>query len=66
MNRWLIALKFVGIGWYISLSILGGVLLGRWLDAKLDTGPLLLIIGLFLGLFTAFYGAYRMIIGPKS
>ncbi|PPD59078.1 AtpZ/AtpI family protein [Dehalogenimonas etheniformans] len=60
MNRWRTGLQFIGIGWYISLTILGGILLGRWLDGKLNTEPLLLIIGLFLGLFVAFYGAYRL------
>ncbi|AKG53418.1 ATP synthase protein I [Dehalogenimonas sp. WBC-2] len=66
MNRWQQPLKFVGIGWYISLSILGGILLGRWLDSKLDTGPFLLILGLFIGLFMAFFGAYRMMPRPPD
>ncbi len=66
MNRWLIALRFIGIGWFISFAILGGVLFGRWIDERLDSGPLLLIVGLFLGLIVAFYGAYQMISGPKN
>lgn len=61
MNRWLAALRLIGIGWYISLSILLGVLAGRWLDERLDTEPLLLIIGLFVGIFVAFYGVYRVL-----
>jgi F0F1-type ATP synthase assembly protein I len=64
MNRWRTGLQFIGIGWYISLTILGGILLGRWLDGKLNTEPLLLIIGLLLGLFVAFYGAYRLMPRP--
>lgn len=66
MNRWQTSLQFIGIGWYISLTILGGILLGRWLDAKFGTEPLLLIVGLFLGLFAAFYGAYRMMPRPSD
>ena len=66
MNRWRTGLQFIGIGWYISLTILGGVLLGRWLDSKLGTEPLLLVLGLFLGLFVAFLGAYRMIPRPSD
>ena len=63
MKRWLAALKLVGMGWYISGSILLGVLAGRWLDSKLDTEPLLIIVGLILGLAIAFYGVYHML--PK-
>jgi len=66
MNRWRTGLQFIGIGWYISLTILGGILLGRWLDSKLGTEPLLLIAGLFLGLIIAFYGAYRMMPRPDD
>jgi F0F1-type ATP synthase assembly protein I len=66
MNRWRTGLQFIGIGWYISLTILGGVFLGRWFDSKLGTEPLLLILGLFLGLFIAFFGAYRMMPRPSD
>ncbi|MDV2989480.1 MAG: AtpZ/AtpI family protein [Dehalogenimonas sp.] len=66
MNRWLIALKFIGVGWFISFAILGGVLLGRWVDQRLNSEPLVLIIGLFLGLIVAFYGAYQLISGSSK
>lgn len=62
MNRWLAALKLVGVGWYISLCILLGILAGRWLDSKFNTEPLLVIVGLILGLTIAFYGVYRMLL----
>ena len=61
MNRWLAALRLIGIGWYISLSIVVGIMAGRWLDGKLDTEPVLMIIGLFTGIFIAFYGVYRVL-----
>ena len=61
MNRWLAALRLIGIGWYISLSIVLGVITGRWLDERFDTGPLLMIIGLLTGIFVAFYGVYRVL-----
>ena len=66
MNRWLVALKFIGIGWFISFAILGGVLGGRWLDERFHSEPFLLITGLFLGLTVAFYGAYQMVNGTKN
>jgi ATP synthase protein I len=60
-SRWGTALRFIGIGWFVALSILLGVVGGVWLDRKLGTGPVLVIVGLFLGLSTAFYGVYRML-----
>ncbi|ADJ25856.1 conserved hypothetical protein [Dehalogenimonas lykanthroporepellens BL-DC-9] len=66
MNHWLTALKFIGIGWYISFAILGGVLGGRWLDERLNSEPFLLITGLFLGLIAAFFGAYQMVNGTNN
>lgn len=41
------------LGWLIVTPMLGGILLGRWLDVQFDTGLLwtapLLIVGLGLG-----------------
>jgi len=45
----------------VALSILLGVLGGVWLDGKLGTRPVLVIVGLFLGVSVAFYGVYRML-----
>ncbi|WP_028400661.1 AtpZ/AtpI family protein [Ectobacillus panaciterrae] len=36
-------------------SILVGIFLGKWIDGKLNTFPLFLIIGLLLGLATGTY-----------
>jgi ATP synthase protein I len=60
MRRWQAALRFIGVGWYVGLSILGGVLAGLWLDNRFGTKPLFVIIGLILGLAVAVYGVYRM------
>ncbi len=58
---WIVlASQFVGLGWYIVTAIIMPTMLGLWLDNKLDTSPVILLIGLFLGLIVAFYGAYRM------
>ena len=50
------------MGWYIGVCIVLGVLAGLWLDNKLHTKPVLVIVGLLLGIFVAFYGVYRMIL----
>ena len=62
MRRWVAALRLAGVGWYIGISIVLGVLAGLWLDNKFNTKPLLVIVGLILGVIVAFYGVYRMVL----
>ena len=59
MQRWQRAWRLTGIGWYIGVCIGGGVWLGVWLDGKWDTGPLLTLAGLALGLGLAGWGVYH-------
>jgi len=63
-RRWAEVVRFVGIGWYIAVCILLGVLGGRWLGQKLDgssSEAIFIILGLCLGLVVAFLGVYRML-----
>ena len=66
------AMRLVGIGWYVAFCITLGIVGGVWLDSKFDTGPVLTLTGLFLGLLVAFWGGYRMLmdvisaVGPKK
>lgn len=62
MNRWVEVLRFSGIGFYIAGCIVLGVVLGVWLDRKVDISPLFTLLGLGLGLFAAFFGTYRMLL----
>ncbi len=62
MNRWTVAFRFIGVGWFFGISILLGVLGGLWLDNKFNAGPFFVIAGLIFGLVTAGYGAYRMLL----
>ncbi|MFH1662852.1 MAG: AtpZ/AtpI family protein [Chloroflexota bacterium] len=62
MRRWQAALNIIGIGWFIGLAILMGVLGGLWLDNKLNTQPLFIIVGLLFGFIVAVYGVYRMLL----
>ena len=62
MSRWGAALRLVGVGFYIGGSIILGVVVGLWLDSRLNTEPLLVIVGLVLGIIVAFYGVYRMLL----
>jgi ATP synthase protein I len=55
------AARLIGLGFFVGGCIVGGVLVGLWLDSILKTRPAFLIIGLFIGLIAAFYGVYKML-----
>ncbi len=60
-NRLAAAMSMIGIGWFLALSIVGGVVGGLLLDGWLGTKPVFTLLGLFGGLGVAFYGTYQMI-----
>ena len=62
MSRWVAALRLIGVGFFIGGSIVLGVVAGLWLDNKLNTEPILVIVGLVLGIVVAFYGVYQMLL----
>ena len=55
-----------GIGFSIALFIGGGVGLGIFLDNRLGTAPVFLILGLLLGLVLAGYTLYRLTLFRSS
>ena len=57
---WYSTAQFIGIGWYIAAAIVAPTLLGVWIDRKVGTEPLFLLVGLLLGVIVAFYGTYKM------
>ena len=57
-----LALRLLGLGWYIALCIILGVGGGVWLDRELDVLPLFTLLGVFLGSGLAFYGVYKMVV----
>jgi len=59
-ERYAVAVRLLGMGWYVATSILGGVLGGLWLDGRTGLDPLFTLLGLMLGLVAAFYGVYKM------
>ena len=54
--------RLLGIGFYVALCIVLGTLGGRELDKAFDTGALLTILGLLLGLAMALYGGLRQLL----
>ena len=62
MNSWVIALRLVGVGFFIGICLLLGVLAGLWLDNRFGTKPIFMLVGLFFGLIFAGYGVYQMLL----
>ena len=56
-----LALRYLGIGWYVALCIVIGVLGGRWIDGQAGTSPIFTLVGIALGAVAAFYGIYKMV-----
>ncbi|GEN44272.1 AtpZ/AtpI family protein [Alkalibacillus haloalkaliphilus] len=46
---------------HLSGATVVGILLGRWLDSYFQTSPLLLLVGLFLGLAAGVYGTIKLV-----
>ena len=62
MPWWALALRVSGLGFYLAICIVGGIVLGVWLDEILGTRVVFLLLGLIAGCAAAFYGAYRMVV----
>lgn len=57
-NPWHMLAMFSTLGTEVILLTLGGGWLGSWLDGVWETKPLLLVLGVFLGLALGFFSAY--------
>lgn len=59
--------RYMGLGLTWTLSVLLFLGAGAWLDSKLGTGPVLLILGAFVGAGAGFYSLYyHMVIEPRQ
>ena len=56
-----LALRLLGIGWFVAMCIGGGAVGGLLLDRQLDSGPILTLVGLGVGIAVAVVGMYRML-----
>ena len=50
------------LSWTMLFSLLLPLLAGIWLDKKLDTAPLFILIGAVLGILAATVGVARMVL----
>lgn len=49
----------IGLNW--AAAILIGLFGGRWVDGRLHTGPLFLLLGLLLGMAAGFWGSLKLL-----
>jgi len=61
MTWYVLALRLAGLGWYVALSIVFGVVGGLGLDKLAGTIPLFTLLGTLLGSVVAFWGLYKMV-----
>ena len=61
MTRLPPTIRLMGLGFYVAICIVGGVVGGLQLDRLLDTGRLFAMLGLFAGLALAFTGSYLLL-----
>ena len=59
-------LQLLGIGWYVAICIGGGSFGGLWLDRRMDSSPLLTLLGLGFGIVVAIFGMLRMLMAVLS
>jgi F0F1-type ATP synthase assembly protein I len=59
--------QFMGLGLAWALSVLFFLAVGAWIDSKLGTSPLLLVLGAFIGAAAGFYSLYyHIVIEPRQ
>jgi F0F1-type ATP synthase assembly protein I len=55
-----------GFGLQFAVALLLFLYLGQWLDRKLGTAPVFLLIGVFVGAGGAFYSMYRKLMAMQA
>jgi len=59
--------QYMGLGLTLALSVLLFLGVGAWLDSKLGTSPILLVLGAFVGAGAGFYSLYyHVVIEPRN
>ena len=61
MSWYVLALRLTGLGWYVALCIVFGVVGGIKLDDLVGTKALFTLLCTMLGSVVAFWGLYKMV-----
>ena len=63
MPQWVVtALRLTGLGWFVAVCIVIGILGGLWLGNVTGQVAIFVLAGTIVGSVVAFYGVYRMIL----
>lgn len=62
MPKWALTMRLLGLGWYVAICVVLGVVGGLWLDKRFHTLPVFTLVGTVLGTVVAFYGVYKMVL----
>lgn len=57
--------RYAGLGIQFAISILVFLYAGQWLDRRLGTNGLFVIVGVFLGAGAAFFSMYRKLMADQ-
>ena len=60
------AAPYLGLGTTLAVTVLAGVGGGHWLDGRLGTGPMLLVLGGTLGLAAGLYHFFKTVAGLQK
>jgi len=58
--------QYAGFGVQFAIAILLFLYLGNWVDRKVGTSPLFLVLGVFLGAGASFYSIYRRLMADQQ
>ena len=58
--------RLMGLGLQFVVAILLALYAGMWLDAKLHTGPWLMLIGALVGASAGFYSMFRVLMSEDK
>jgi ATP synthase protein I len=54
---------YVGLGTALAVTVAAALGLGHWLDGRLGTDPIFLVVGGVLGVAAALYNFFRLVSG---
>ena len=57
---------YAGFGMQFVVSLLVFLYLGQWVDRRLGTSPVFLLIGIFVGAGGSFYAMYRKLMAAQA
>jgi F0F1-type ATP synthase assembly protein I len=58
--------RYAGVGIQFAAAIILFLFAGQWLDRRLGTSPVFLILGVFVGAGAAFYSMYRKLMEDQD